>query len=78
VPVVAVQGGSWTDYRMEMGKDPDYGKRLSHLSQPTTPPTVPGKTPQPGADVPMFNESGETLSYGPTWRPSTKKTKRGA
>jgi len=72
VPVVAVQGASWTGYRMEHGKDPDYTKRLSSLSQPPN-AAAPGSTPKPGQDVPMFDESGTALDYGKTWRPKRRK-----
>ena len=57
VPAVAVQGGSWTGYRQDMGKDLEYDKRMAHINKPPNAAT-PGSTPQPGQDVPMFNDAG--------------------
>lgn len=73
VPAIAVQAGSWTGYRMEQDKDPDYSRRQSFIAGQGVPnAAVPGKTPKPGQDVPMFDESNTPLDYGKTWRPKRR------
>jgi len=71
VPAVAVQGGSWTSYRMDMDKDPDLKKREAHIAaQAAGRPNAPaGQTPKPGENVPLFDvDTGEATRYASNWR----------
>lgn len=74
VPAVAVQGATWAGYRMDVDKDPEYTKRLASIEADTRPnAAVPGETPKPGQDVPMFDEGGAALTYGKSWRPKQRR-----
>lgn len=71
VPAVAVQGGSWTSYRMDMDKDPDLKRREAHIAAQTAgrPNAPAGKTPHPGENVPLFDvDTGEATRYASNWR----------
>jgi hypothetical protein len=69
VPAIGVQSATWTGYRMDLDKDPNLKHREAHIAAAAQPnAAAPGVTPQPGQDVPMFDEAGTPTRYASNWR----------